>query len=41
MLKTATAEAEARGVFGVPTFFLGEEMYWGQDRLFMVEEALR
>jgi 2-hydroxychromene-2-carboxylate isomerase len=31
----------ARGVFGAPTSFVGEHMFWGQDRLPMVEAALR
>jgi 2-hydroxychromene-2-carboxylate isomerase len=39
-LKNNTEEAVARGVFGAPTFFVGEEMYWGQDRLEFVAEAL-
>ena len=39
-LKNTTEEAVARGVFGAPTFFVGEEMYWGQDRLEFVAEAL-
>lgn len=39
-LKTVTQEAVARGVFGAPTFFVGQEMYWGQDRLDFVQEAL-
>ena len=39
-LKENTAEAVARGVFGAPTFFLGEQMFWGQDRLHFVEQAL-
>jgi 2-hydroxychromene-2-carboxylate isomerase len=39
-LKTQTQEAVARGVFGAPTFFVGDEMYWGQDRLDFVKEAL-
>jgi 2-hydroxychromene-2-carboxylate isomerase len=30
----------ARGVFGAPTFFVGGHMYWGQDRLDFVKEAL-
>jgi 2-hydroxychromene-2-carboxylate isomerase len=38
-LRAATAEAAARGVFGVPTFVVGGELYWGQDRLDLVEEA--
>lgn len=40
-LKTATQEAVAHGVFGAPTFFVGQEMYWGQDRLDFVKEALQ
>jgi 2-hydroxychromene-2-carboxylate isomerase len=39
-LKTATETAVARGVFGAPTFFVGEQMFWGQDRMDFVREAL-
>lgn len=39
-LERATRDADERGVFGVPTFFVGDEMFWGQDRLDFVEEAL-
>ena len=39
-LKEITTEAVERGVFGAPTLFVGEEMFFGQDRLWMVEEAL-
>ena len=39
-LKAATQEAVQLGVFGAPTFFVGGEMYWGQDRLDFVEAAL-
>jgi 2-hydroxychromene-2-carboxylate isomerase len=39
-VKSQTAEAVARGVFGAPTFFVGDEMYFGQDRLDWVEEAV-
>lgn len=35
-----TEGAVARGVFGIPSFFVGDEMYFGKDRLFEVEEAL-
>ena len=35
-----TQEAVARGVFGAPTFFVGEQMFFGQDRLDFVREAL-
>jgi 2-hydroxychromene-2-carboxylate isomerase len=34
-----TSTAVKRGVFGAPTFFVGEEMYFGKDRLEQVEEA--
>jgi 2-hydroxychromene-2-carboxylate isomerase len=40
-LKAATQEAVARGVFGAPTFFVGDAMFWGQDRLDFVKEALQ
>jgi 2-hydroxychromene-2-carboxylate isomerase len=40
-LKATTDEAVARGVFGAPTFFVGDEMHFGQDRLDFVEEALK
>jgi 2-hydroxychromene-2-carboxylate isomerase len=35
-----TQAAVERGAFGAPTFFVGEEMFFGQDRLDFVEEAL-
>jgi 2-hydroxychromene-2-carboxylate isomerase len=36
------AEAEARGIFGTPTYVVGSEIFWGQDRLdFVVEEIAR
>jgi 2-hydroxychromene-2-carboxylate isomerase len=40
-LKDATSEAVERGVFGAPAFFVGEEMFWGNDRLHFVEAALQ
>ncbi len=36
----STAEAAALGAFGVPTFAVGNKIWWGQDRLPLVEEAL-
>lgn len=39
-LRKTTEEAVARGVFGAPTFFVGNDMFWGQDRLHFVEQAL-
>jgi 2-hydroxychromene-2-carboxylate isomerase len=32
-LREQTDEARTRGVFGAPTFFVGSEMFWGNDRL--------
>ncbi|MCY1250956.1 2-hydroxychromene-2-carboxylate isomerase [compost metagenome] len=39
-LKSATEEAVRRGAFGAPTMFVGEKMFFGQDRLDFVREAL-
>jgi 2-hydroxychromene-2-carboxylate isomerase len=39
-LRTTTEEAVARGVFGAPTMFVGDEMFFGQDRLEWVREAV-
>ena len=38
-LRAATEAAVARGVFGAPTFFVGDDMWFGQDRLDWVEAA--
>ncbi|GLQ06099.1 2-hydroxychromene-2-carboxylate isomerase [Sneathiella chinensis] len=35
-----TREAIRRGVFGSPTYFVGDDMFYGQDRLELVERAL-
>jgi 2-hydroxychromene-2-carboxylate isomerase len=35
------AEASERGVFGVPSFIVDGELFWGNDRLDMLEEFLR
>jgi 2-hydroxychromene-2-carboxylate isomerase len=40
-LKSVTAEAVQRGVFGAPTFFVDGHMFWGQDRLDFVQQALK
>lgn len=39
-LKANTEEAIKRGVFGAPSFFVGDELHFGQDRLDFVAEAL-
>ncbi len=35
-----TADAVGRGAFGIPTFFVGDEMFFGKERLAQVEEEL-
>lgn len=40
-LRGNTEQAVARGVFGAPTCFVGDEMFFGQDRLDFVREAVR
>ena len=39
-LKKVTEEAIQRGVFGAPTWFVGDEMFWGVDHLHFIETAL-
>jgi len=40
-LRAWTDEAVARGAFGAPTFFVGEQMFFGNDRMDFVAEAVR
>lgn len=40
-LRANTDEAIARGVFGAPAMFVGDELFWGNDRLHFLEDALR
>jgi len=39
-LRQYTDEACERGVFGAPTFFFGDDMFWGNDRLDFLEAAI-
>ena len=39
-LKANTEEAVARGAFGAPTMFVGDKMFFGQDRMEFVKAAL-
>ena len=39
-LRATTEEAVARGVFGAPSFFVGDQLFFGNDRLCLVEAAL-
>ena len=40
-LRANTDEAIARGMFGAPAMYVGDELFWGNDRLDFVEDALR
>lgn len=40
-LRANTDEAVQRGAFGAPAIFVGDELFWGNDRLHFVEAALR
>ncbi len=35
-----TQAALARGVFGAPTFVVGDEIFWGKDRMDFIDEEL-
>ena len=35
-----TEKAVERGVFGIPTFFIDDEIYFGKDTIWMIEEIL-
>jgi len=39
-LRANTDEAIKRGAFGAPSFFVGHEMFWGNDRLVLLERFL-
>jgi 2-hydroxychromene-2-carboxylate isomerase len=40
-LRDETSKAAARGVFGAPTIFIGDKMFWGNDRLDFVDDYLK
>ena len=40
-LKDVTTQAIESGVFGAPTFFVGNQMFWGQDRIEQLKSALK
>ena len=40
-LRDTIAEAHRRGAFGVPTFFVGDELFWGNDRLPLLRHFLQ
>ncbi len=39
--EAALQEAHRRGAFGVPTFFVGKRLFWGNDRLPLVAHFIR
>lgn len=39
-LQRNTDEALRRGVFGAPSYIAGDELFWGQDRLALLEAHL-
>lgn len=40
-LAQSTDQGLARGVFGAPSLFVGDELFWGKDRMEFVEDELR
>lgn len=40
-LKANTEEAVERGAFGAPTFFVGDTMFWGNDRLALLRAHIK
>ena len=41
-LKKRTQEAAEKGIFGAPTFYVNNKVFWGQDRLeFALAESLK
>ena len=41
MHEAALQEAHRRGAFGVPTFFVGKRLFWGNDRLPLVVHFIK
>jgi 2-hydroxychromene-2-carboxylate isomerase len=41
LLTSNTASAVERGVFGIPSFFVGDEMFFGKERLSQVAEEIK
>ena len=40
-LIATTEEVVTRGAFGAPTMYIGDEMFFGQDRIDFIEERLQ
>ena len=41
VLKSNTSDAKKNNVFGVPTFLYKNELFFGQDRMFMLEQTIK
>ena len=41
ILKKRTSEAFEKGVFGAPTFFVNNKLFWGHDRLIYALDELK
>ncbi|MCH6588664.1 MAG: DsbA family protein, partial [Proteobacteria bacterium] len=41
MHEATLQEAHRRGAFGVPTFFVGDHLFWGNDRLVLIEHFIK
>ena len=41
VLKNNTSDAKKNNVFGVPTFLYKNELFFGQDRMFMLEQTIK
>ncbi len=41
IIKRNTQDAIERGLFGAPSYCIGDEFFWGQDRLDMLEDVLK
>ena len=39
-MAATVAETHQRGAFGVPTFIVGEHMFWGNDRMVLLRHFL-
>jgi len=40
-LQFETEKRWSSGAFGAPTFFVGDAMFWGNDRMHFIEAALK
>jgi len=41
LMDEGARDAHARGAFGVPTFFVRDRMFWGNDRVVLLRHYLR